>query len=115
MHQAIREYEIESVFESQKEVYYQITELLIDLGEPYIFKTNTTKILGYGRMHYTNTIYDGNYPPISLIAYKNKISIYIMYFPNGEPYVNKYISVFGKSNLGKSCIRISKLKQMKKP
>lgn len=51
---------------------------------------------------------DGD-PWLSLKAYPKTVNIYLFLFFDGKPVASQYTDVFGKSNLGKSCIRIRSL------
>lgn len=94
------------------DVMIEIDKLILAMNpniERKLFKDRSFVGVGYNFLPYKNTCYDGVWPQISMTVQKNNVSVYIMYFPNGKPIVEEYINVFGKSNVGKSCIRIKKL------
>ncbi len=75
-----------------------------------LFKTNSNMyLIGYKYMDYKNSNYDGKWPMISVAPQKNNISVYIFAFYNGKYIAEMYAHSFGKSNVGRSCIRIKKL------
>lgn len=63
--------------------------------------------IGWLDFHYKCTTYDGLYPRISLKQQANGVHIYVM---SGEAeFLNEFIDIFGKSAIGKGCVRIKKL------
>lgn len=73
-----------------------------------IHKTNSITLLGYGFVPYKTSSYDGMWPLISMAPQKNSLNLYVMVYENGKPIIEQYKEVFGKSNIGKGCIRIKK-------
>ncbi|MCL2574639.1 MAG: DUF1801 domain-containing protein [Defluviitaleaceae bacterium] len=66
--------------------------------------------MGWLNFHYKCTTYDGLYPRIALKCQKKKVHLYVMMWrPDGEPVLAKYENLFGKSNVGKGCLRIKSL------
>ncbi len=91
-----------------KEIIKIIEEELKEKGT--LFKTNNDMaLIGYKYIDYKNSNYDGKWPIVSVAPQKNNISVYIFAFNNGKYIAEIYADVFGKSNVGKSCIRIKKL------
>lgn len=84
-------------------------------GEGVLFKTSpeAMTIVGYYVVPYKTSTYDGEYPLISIVPQKNNISIYVMVTIDGKFLVPEYAEVFGKSNIGKSCIRIKAMTDLK--
>ncbi len=95
------------------ELYQFINEQLG--GEGLLFKTEPSSmtIIGYYLTPYKTSNYDGQYPLISIAPQKNNISVYVMVVVDGEYLVTKYADQFGKSNCGKSCIRIKSMNDAK--
>ncbi|WOO87058.1 DUF1801 domain-containing protein [Mollicutes bacterium LVI A0039] len=87
----------------------------ITAEEGVIFKTSpdSMSVIGYLFKPYQTTTYDGVYPLISIAPQKNNISIYVMVVRDGQYLVPKYASEFGKSNCGKSCVRIKTMTDLK--
>jgi len=67
--------------------------------------------LGWLNFHYTCSTYDGLFPRISLKQQKNAVHIYVMMWKDGRPLLENYVNVFGKSAIGKGCLRIKKLNE----
>ncbi len=76
-----------------------------------LFTYNQMTMIGFDYVNYKNTCYDGQFPVVSIAPQKNNISIYIMKVVDDQYIVEKYATPFGKSNYGKSCIRIKKLNE----
>lgn len=93
----------------KQQICETIDQIFSKLITRHIFKTNSINLIGYGTMHYKCSTYDGPYPFVSFAPQKNNVSLYLMLFIEGKPYIEKYTSIFGKSNVGKGCIRIKKL------
>lgn len=70
-------------------------------------------IIGYLFVPYQTQNSKRQYPLISIAPQKNNISIYVMVRSNGESLTTKYQHIFGKSNVGKSCIRIKTMNDHK--
>jgi hypothetical protein len=65
--------------------------------------------LGWLDFHYSCSTYDGLYPRIALKQYANAVHFYAMLWIDGKSVIEDYSNVFGKSSVGKGCIRIKKL------
>lgn len=93
---------------------YQFINRIIG-GEGILYKQyeDSMTIIGYYLTPYKTNSFEGEYPLISIAPQKNNISIYIMITVDGEYLVPQYADVFGKSNTGKSCIRINKMTNAK--
>ena len=63
--------------------------------------------LGWLDFHYVCSTYDGMYPRISLKKQSNGVHLYVMSPDDGL--LAEYEDVFGKSGIGKGCIRIKTL------
>ncbi len=91
-----------------KELYQILKEEIAQEGT--LFKTDSNMtMIGFKYIKYQNTNYNGMWPLIAIAPQKNNISIYVLALENDEYIVQKYGKEFGKSNIGKSCIRIKKL------
>ena len=93
------------------EQLYQQVETLIEQrvgveGTPFV--CGKFEGLGWLYYHYKCSTYEGPYPRISLKQQKNAIHFYIMLWIDGVPVLERYIEVFGKSAVGKGCLRIKK-------
>ncbi|WOO89630.1 hypothetical protein R2F61_02665 [Mollicutes bacterium LVI A0078] len=71
-------------------------------------------MIGYKLTDYKNNCYDGKWPIVSIAPQKSTINVYIMAVDNeGNYLVPKYQEYFGKSNCGKSCIRVRSMNDIK--
>ncbi len=71
-------------------------------------------MVGYKLTDYKNSCYDGKWPIVSIAPQKSTINIYIMAVDiEGNFLVPKYQEYFGKSNCGKSCIRVRSMNDIK--
>lgn len=64
---------------------------------------------GWLNFHYVCSTYDGQYPRVSLKQQKAGVHVYIMLWIEGKPILENYIDVFGKTAVGKGCLRLKKL------
>ena len=92
-------------------VFLEIKELVDSVtGEDgHDFVCGKFEGLGWLDFHYKCTSYDGQYPRIALKRKKDAVHFYVMLWIDGEPALKKYESLFGKSNVGKGCLRIKKM------
>lgn len=92
-------------------LYYEIKSLIDEetgeLGQEYEY--GKFKGLGWLVYNYSNTSYEGPLPRISLKLQKSAVHVYVMLWINGKPVLENYVHVFGKSAVGKGCLRIKKL------
>lgn len=95
------------------ELYQFINQITGGEGVLYKQYDDAMTIIGYYIVPYKTNSFDGEYPLISIAPQKNNISIYVMVTINGEYLVPLYGDAFGKSNVGKSCIRIKKMNEEK--
>jgi uncharacterized protein YdhG (YjbR/CyaY superfamily) len=73
-------------------------------------------MLGYGSFPYRNYKHEKiNWPVIALANQKNYISLYVCAIYKGEYVAEKFKKELGKVSVGKSCIRIKKLEDIKLP
>lgn len=84
-----------------------INEETATIGQPYTYGAFTG--LGWLNFHYTCSTYDGPYPRMSLKQFDKAVHFYIMLWINGKPILDDYVTVFGKSAVGKGCLRFKKL------
>ncbi len=99
-----------------KNMAIEIDKLILEVSptiDRKLHTTNNTTILGYAFAPYKNSCYDGLWPIISIAPQKNNLSLYFMLFEDGNSVVKQYSHIFGKSNVGVSCIRLKKLNEEK--
>ncbi len=99
-----------------KNMAIEIDNLILETSpniDRKLHNTDNTTILGYAFAPYKNSCYDGFWPIISIAPQKNNLSLYFMLFENGNSVVKQYAHIFGKSNVGVSCIRLKKLNEEK--
>lgn len=78
------------------------------------FSGPSITMIGYGEMPRQSTSSSGFWPVISLAPQKGTVNLYIAAEKNGVPLPSFYIKDFGKTAVGKSCIRIRSVKSLKK-
>lgn len=78
------------------------------------YSATSINMIGYGEMPWQSTSSTGPWPIISLAPQKSTVNLYIAAEKNGEPLPSYYIKEFGKTAVGKSCIRIRSIKALKK-
>ncbi|MFV0288061.1 MAG: hypothetical protein ACK5HR_01225 [Mycoplasmatales bacterium] len=87
------------------ELFIELYELIVkELKlKGSIFQTKSGKtMIGFKYVEYK----EGVWPIVAIAPQKNNISIYISAMENKTYLVEKYGIDFGKSNLGKTCLRI---------
>ena len=73
-------------------------------------------MLGYGSFPYRNYKHEIiDWPVVALANQKNYISLYVCAIYKGEYVAEKFKKELGKVSVGKSCIRIKKLKDVNLP
>ncbi len=83
-------------------------------GEIFTSKSESEMtMVGYYLTTYKNSCYDGKWPLVAIAPQQNTVNIYVMLVEDGEYIVPKYSNYFGKSNVGKSCIRIRNMNDLK--
>ncbi len=75
--------------------------------------TSKMTMIGYHLVEYKNSCYDGDWPLVAIAPQQNTINVYIMIVIDGKYLVPEYSNYFGKSNVGKSCIRIRSMNDLK--
>jgi len=97
-------------------LYYEIKNLIDEgVGEPgHEYEYGKFKGLGWLDFDYANTNYEGPFPRISLKLQKNAVHVYVMMWIDGKPILENYVNIFGKSAVGKGCLRIKKLNDERK-
>ena len=70
--------------------------------------------MGWLNFYYTCSTYDGLYPRIALKRQTNAVHLYVMLWGDGKPILERYTGIFGKTAVGKSCLRIRKLDDKRK-
>ncbi len=94
-----------------QELYHYLNQKLAAKGQ--LFTSNKMSMIGYHFVDYKTSTYDGKWPLIALAPQKKTINLYIMVFKDNQGIAELYKDVFGKSNVGKSCIRIRKMNEQK--
>lgn len=75
----------------------------------YLFSSPSITVIGYGEMPGKVSADGQIWPLISLAPQKNSVNMYISAERDGVPLPQCYRDHFGKSAVGKSCIRISSI------
>ena len=70
--------------------------------------------IGWLFFHYKCTSYDGLYPRISLKQYPDSVHIYFHLFKDGQSELDSFVDIFGKSAVGKGCVRLKKWNEERK-
>jgi len=94
-----------------EETYQEIYQLIKETSgqEGTEFEIGAFSGLGWLYAPYKSTTFDGLYPKLVLKQQKQAVHVYVTLFENGKSLLENYTEVFGKSAIGKSCIRIKKL------
>ena len=79
-----------------------------------LFESGKFSGLGWYFYHYKCSTYDGPYPRICLKQQKNGVHVYTALWQDGKSVLEDYVDVFGKSAIGKGCIRIKKMTPARK-
>ncbi|MDC7233054.1 MAG: DUF1801 domain-containing protein [Spirochaetales bacterium] len=82
--------------------------------ERQFFSGPSITMIGYGEMPWNTASASGTWPVISLAPQKDTVNLYIAAEKEGKPLPSFYIEDFGKSAVGKSCVRIRSVKTLKK-
>ena len=92
-------------------LYHEILSLIErTVGEPARpFTCGKFDGVGWLDFHYVCSTYDGAYPRLALKQQKNAVHVYLMLWIDGIPVLERYMSLFGKSAVGKGCLRLKKL------
>ena len=97
-------------------LYNEIEQLINseagESGRPFVY--GKFEGVGWLNFHYSCTAYEGPYPRIALKQQKNAIHFYVMLWVEGKSILENYIHIFGKTSIGKGCIRIKKLSDERK-
>ncbi len=96
-----------------QQLYEFINKVTNTKGKLFKTPSSNMSVIGYYIQPYKTTTYESKYPMISIAPQKNNISVYVMVVVDGEYLATKYSDVFGKSNVGKSCIRIKKMNKQR--
>jgi len=103
---------IESINEPRRSEIIKLDEL-IKKTVPTLKPWFASNMLGYGKFHYkTKSGREGDWPVIALASQKNYISIYICGADGNEYVAEKHAKDFPEANIGKSCIRFKKVKDI---
>jgi len=89
------------------EVERMITSEVGKEGHPFVY--GKFEGVGWLDFQYTSSTYKGPYPRIALKQQTGAVHLYVMLRIGGEPFLEKYVSIFGKAAVGKGCLRIKKL------
>lgn len=79
-----------------------------------LFSGKSLTMVGYGEMPWKNSTEEGVWPLISLAPQKHSVNLYIAAEKEGVPLPQYFIESFGKSAIGKNCIRINSIKKLDK-
>lgn len=77
-----------------------------------LFSGPSITTVGYGEMPWKTSSQGGAWPLISLAPQKNSVNIYIAAEKDGVPLPRYFVQHFGKSAVGKNCIRIRSVKKL---
>ena len=95
--------------EKLEALFAEIAELIStrvgEAGKPFTAGKFTG--LGWLDFPYRTTDYDGPYPRIALKTQSDAVHVYVM--SRDPDMLQEYVNVFGKTGIGKGCIRIKKL------
>lgn len=78
----------------------------------YLFAIDSMTMVGYGEMPPKETTEERIWPLICLAPQKHTVNIYIAAEKNGVPLPQYFIDSFGKTCVGKSCIRIRSVRRL---
>ena len=94
-------------------ILYEKIKFIIDRetgADGHVFRSGKFEGIGWLFFHYVCSTYDGLYPRLSIKQQSSGVHLYVMTMENsGGSILDKYIPVFGKSAIGKGCLRIKKL------
>lgn len=93
------------------ELYLELKELIESHSgqKGLLFEAGAFSGLGWYFFHYKCSTFDGPYPRVSLKQQKNAVHVYTALWDNGKSVLEDYVGIFGKSGVGKGCLRIRKL------
>ncbi len=77
-----------------------------------LYSAPSITMVGYGEMPLNTATAEEVWPLISLAPQKHTVNLYIAAEKDGVPLPQYFIESFGKSAVGKSCIRIRSLKTL---
>ena len=99
-----------------EELYQEIYQLMKDETgqEGRDFAIGAFSGLGWLYAPYKSASFDGLYPKICLKEQKNAVHVYVTLFVDGKSVIENYTAIFGKSAIGKSCIRVKKLTRQRR-
>ncbi|MBI9097294.1 MAG: DUF1801 domain-containing protein [Spirochaetaceae bacterium] len=89
-----------------------IQETAPDLNR-YLITTKSICMVGYGKIPGRKKTTKNSDPLISLAPQKHNVNLYIGAEKNGTPLPQYFIDSFGKTAVGKNCIRIRSVKTLK--
>ena len=99
-----------------KSLYDEIEHMIVSevgvQGHPFIY--GKFEGLGWLDFQYTSSAYEGPCPKIALKQQKNAVHLYVMSQTQGQPLLEKYVPIFGKTAVGKGCLRIKTLNEARR-
>lgn len=111
---SVKEY-IKNVPGERKEMISFLHEF-IQKAAPALKPHFAHNMIGYGKFKYTNYKKEVvDWPVVALANQKNYVSVYVCAIDDGEYIAEKFKKELGKANVGKSCIRFSKLENVHLP
>lgn len=78
-----------------------------------LYSAPSITMIGYSEISLKTASAEGVWPLISLAPQKQTVNLYIAAKKDGVPLPQYFIESFGKSAVGKSCVRIRSLKTLK--
>ena len=109
---------IEELFqksEEHEELIRLIDKIIIESAPELsrkLFSGSSITMVGYGEMTWKTASADGIWPLISLAPQKNSVNLYIAAEKEEIPLPQYFIDSFGKSAIGKNCIRIRSINKL---
>lgn len=79
-----------------------------------LFSGSSFTMAGYGEIPGDDESEEDSWPLISVAPQKRTVNLYIAAEKDGVPLPQYFVDSFGKSAVGKSCIRISSVKKLDK-
>ena len=107
----VEEY-LDQVPEDRKEIITFLHKFIQE-SAPELKPYFAYNMLGYGSFDYVNYKKEHiKWPVVALANQKNYVSVYVCSLKDGEYIAEKYKDKLGKVNVGKSCIRFTKIENI---
>lgn len=91
------------------ELYHRIVKIIEEELQQPAKSYSSGKFTGVGWLFPANVKDGEGSPLISVKQYEKTVNLYLFLFENDQSIISQYESVFKKSNIGKSCIRLKAL------